>query len=92
MIIGMAFLYDNFLRCIFCALLPHTPDCFQHRLSEDGIAPLRGIHQHVGDGTDQFTVLYDGTAAHECVKKDTTPFSRRILPENTHFDSQIRTN
>lgn len=40
----------------------------QHILNKDAVPSCRIIYQHVGDGTDEATVLDDGGAGHVCVK------------------------
>ena len=48
----------------------------QHIFNKNPI-PLSGIlHQHMSHGADEFSVLDNGAAAHECVKKRTNYFDR----------------
>ena len=42
--------------------------CIQHILNKDAVACRGIIHQHMGYGADELTVLDDGTAAHADVK------------------------
>ena len=37
----------------------------QHILDENPVTPGRIIHQHMGNGTDQFAILDNGATAHE---------------------------
>jgi len=47
---------------------------FQHIFNENAIPGIRGIHQHVGNGADEFPVLDDGAAGHADVKQGTKEF------------------
>ena len=40
----------------------------QHIFDENSVTPGWVVHKDMGHGTDQLTVLDNGTAAHECVK------------------------
>lgn len=51
------------------------PGLGQHILGEDAVAPVRVVHQHMGDCPHQLAVLEDGGAAHECFSLGTTFFS-----------------
>ena len=51
---------------------PYGFSGFKHIFRKDGVALGGIIDQHVGNSTDELTVLDNGTAAHECVKQDTT--------------------
>ena len=47
---------------------------FQHVFDKDPVPSGRIIDQNVGHGAHQLAVLNNWTAAHECVKQDTTRF------------------
>ena len=46
----------------------------QHIFNKDAVAGCGVVHKHMGHCADQFTVLDDGTAGHECVKYRTKLF------------------
>ena len=47
------------------AVLLQTVGGIQHIFNENAVAPGGIVHQHMGDGPDEFAVLHNGTAAHE---------------------------
>ena len=53
---------------------PLLPRRVQHILDKNPVPRSRIVHQHMGHGTYQLTVLNDGTSRHECVKYRTTIF------------------
>ena len=68
------------LRCVSFQFVGAICDrplvcCLQHIFNEDAVSSLRIIYQNMGHGADQFSVLYNRTAAHECVKCRTKLFS-----------------
>ena len=55
-------------RCLFCSsrLLQRDVGGREHVFDENAVSDGGVIDEHVGDGTNELAVLYNGAAAHEC--------------------------
>ena len=60
------------LRCVLEILFSYALCRFEHIFGENAVALLGIVYKNVRNSAHQPPILNNRTAAHECVKRDTT--------------------